>query len=161
MNELHNATQELHELKAKLVVYEKLIEELSAPIIPSIVPDTILVPITGVLSVERFMLIQEKIVRRIADNNVYTAILDFTDISTLEVENNMGYESLSRQINELVNILSLMGTETIFVGFSSTFAQQLILSNVADFSQIRVYINFRAALQYLLEQKGLEIVEKK
>ncbi|AXI01357.1 STAS domain-containing protein [Sporosarcina sp. PTS2304] len=136
-------------------------EELSAPIIPSIVPDTILVPITGVLSVERFMLIQEKIVRRIADNNVYTAILDFTDISTLEVENNMGYESLSRQINELVNILSLMGTETIFVGFSSTFAQQLILSNVADFSQIRVYINFRAALQYLLEQKGLEIVEKK
>ncbi|PIC64882.1 histidine kinase [Sporosarcina sp. P13] len=161
MNKVQDTTEEIIALKEKIIVYEKLIEELSAPIIPSIVPDTILVPLTGVLSVQRFMLIQEKIVRRIPSNDILTVIIDFTDISTLEVEENMGYDNLSEKINELVSVLKLMGTETIFVGFSPAFAQHLILSKVDNFNQIRAFTNFRAGLQYLLDQKGMEIVEKK
>ncbi|ARK26213.1 hypothetical protein SporoP37_07090 [Sporosarcina sp. P37] len=156
-----NLAEEVKELKEKIIVYEQLIEELSAPIIPSIVPDTILVPVTGALSVGRFMHIQNKLVQRIADNTVYTVIFDFTDISALAVEENMGYELLSEKINELVSVLKLMGTETLFVGFSPAFAQNLVLSNVGKFDQFRAFTNFREGLQYLLEQKGLEIIRKK
>ncbi|WP_196796879.1 STAS domain-containing protein [Sporosarcina sp. P33] len=161
MNKEMNLAEEVKELKEKIIVYEQLIEELSAPIIPSIVPDTILVPITGALSVGRFMHIQNKLVQRIADNTVYTVIFDFTDISALAVEENMGYELLSEKINELVSVLKLMGTETLFVGFSPAFAQNLVLSNVGKFDQFRAFTNFREGLQYLLEQKGLEIIRKK
>ena len=107
------------------------------------------------------MHIQEKIVQRISDNNILTVVFDFTDISTLAVEENMGYELLSEKINELVSVLQLMGTETVFVGFSPEFAQNLILSNVSNFNQIRAFTNFREGLRYLLDQKGMEIVYKK
>lgn len=161
MNEEVRAAQEVHELKEKIIAYEKIIEDLSAPIIPSIVPETILVPLTGALSVGRFMHIQNKIVDRISEHIVHTAVIDFTDISTLAIEENMGYELLSEKINELVSVLQLMGTETVFVGFSPEFAQNLILSNVSKFNTIRAFTNFREGLRYLLDKKGLEIVSKK
>ena len=161
MNVEISSTHEIKELKEQIIAYEKIIEDLSAPIIPSIVPETILVPLTGVLSVGRFMHIQNKIVQRISANIVHTAVIDFTDISTLAIEENMGYELLSEKINELVSVLQLMGTETVFVGFSPVFAQNLILSNVSDFNRIRAFTNFREGLRYLLDKKGMEIVYKK
>ncbi|ARK21310.1 STAS domain-containing protein [Sporosarcina ureae] len=161
MNKETSSTQQIKELKEKIVAYEKIIEDLSAPIIPSIVPETILVPLTGALSVGRFIHIQDKVVQRISSNNIHTVVFDFTDIGSFSVEENMGYELLSEKINELVSVLQLMGTETVFVGFSPEFAQNLILSNVSNFNQIRAFTNFRESLQYLLEIKGLEIVSKK
>ena len=161
MNGKKSSAEEIKELKEQIIAYEKVIEDLSAPIIPSIVPETILVPLTGVLSVGRFIHIQDKIVERISSNIVYTVVIDFTDIGTLAVEENMGYELLSEKINELVSILKLMGTETIFVGFSPDFAQNLILSNASNFNQIRAFTNFREGLRYLLDQKGMEIIKKK
>lgn len=161
MIEENDAIQEITELKEQIITYEKLVEDLSAPIIPSIVPETILVPLTGALSVGRFIHIQNKIVERISSTSVNTAVIDFTDVSTLAVEENMGYELLSEKINELISVLKLMGTETIFVGFSPDFAQNLILSNVAEFAQIKAFTNFREGLRYLLDQKGMEIVYKK
>lgn len=161
MNNEISSAQEIKELKEQIIAYEKIIEDLSAPIIPSIVPETILVPLTGALSVGRFMHIQDKIVQRIASNNIHTVVFDFTDIGTLSVEENMGYELLSEKINELISVLQLMGTETVFVGFSPAFAQNLILSNVSTFNQIRAFTNFREGLRYLLDIKGLEIVSKK
>ncbi|WP_303969091.1 STAS domain-containing protein [Sporosarcina ureae] len=160
MNKETSSTQQIKELKEKIEAYEKIIEDLSAPIIPSIVPETILVPLTGALSVGRFIHIQDKVVQRISSNNIHTVVFDFTDIGSFSVEENMGYELLSEKINELVSVLQLMGTETVFVGFSPEFAQNLILSNVSNFNRIRAFTNFRESLQYLLEIKGLEIVNK-
>lgn len=161
MNAESSSAQELNELKEQIIAYEKIIEDLSAPIIPSIVPETILVPLTGALSVGRFMHIQDKIVQKISANITHTVVIDFTDIGTLAVEENMGYELLSEKINELVSVLQLMGTETVFVGFSPEFAQNLILSNVSNFNRIRAFTNFREGLRYLLDKKGMEIVYKK
>ena len=161
MSEENNSAQEIKELKEQIIAYEKLIEDLSAPVIPSIVPETILVPLTGALSVGRFVHIQSKIVDRISSTIITTVVIDFTDISTLAVEENMGYELLSEKINELVSVLKLMGTETVFVGFSPHFAQNLILSNVSKFAQFKAFTNFREGLRYLLDQKGMEIVYKK
>ncbi|PIC72590.1 STAS domain-containing protein [Sporosarcina sp. P17b] len=122
MNKETSSTQQIKELKEQIIAYERVIEDLSAPIIPSIVPETILVPLTGALSVGRFIHIQDKVVQRISSNNIHTVVFDFTDIGSFSVEENMGYELLSEKINELVSALQLMGTETVFVGFSPEFA---------------------------------------
>lgn len=163
MNEVTDITAkfpEVEELQQKIKMYEKMIEDLSAPIIPSIVPDTILVPLTGTLTVERFGLIQDKIVQGLVEQGIDTVVIDFTAIGTLAVEENMGYGPLSEKIHELVNVLKLMGTEAIFVGFSPAFAQHLILSNSNGFGDIHTFATFRAGLKYLLDQKGMEIVPK-
>lgn len=152
--------EEIKELKAQIVAYEKLIEDLSAPIIPSIVPDTILVPLMGALSVERFGNIQRKIVQSIAEQPVHTVIIDFTSIGALEVEEKMSYEKLSGMINELVSLLKLMDAEALFVGFSPAFAQNLVLSNASTYNQIKAFVNFREGLQYLLKKKGMELIQK-
>lgn len=164
MNEVQEMTKklpEVEELQRKIEMYEQLIEDLSAPIIPSIVPDTILVPLTGTLTVERFGLIQNRIVQGIAEQGIEAVVIDFTAISTLAVEENMGYGPLSEKIHELVSVLKLMGTEALFVGFSPAFAQHLILSDTDSFLDIHTFSTFRAGLEYLLDLKGLEIVPKK
>ncbi|MGG3891295.1 STAS domain-containing protein [Metabacillus fastidiosus] len=157
MNDLN---QELIELREKLKGYEDLIKQLSAPIIPSIVPNAFLVPLNGILSVERFHHIQEIIVNGIAREKADTVLIDFTGISSLEVEDSMGYQLLNEKINDLVNALNLMGVETLFVGFSPQFAQNLILSNGSNLMNIKAYDKFKTGLQYLLDKKGLEIRKK-
>lgn len=161
VTELPIKLPKVEELQRKIEMYEKMIEDLSAPIIPSIVPDTILVPLTGTLTVERFILIQDRIVQGIAEQGIEAVVIDFTAISTLAVEENMGYGPLSDKIHELVNVLKLMGTEALFVGFSPAFAQHLILSKTNGFGDIHTFATFRAGLEYLLDQKGMEIVSKK
>lgn len=48
-------------LEKRVEEYEAAIADMTAPIIPSIIPQTILVPITGLLMAERFEKITAKI----------------------------------------------------------------------------------------------------
>ncbi|MEC2073420.1 STAS domain-containing protein [Alkalihalophilus marmarensis] len=149
--------EEIQLLKDSIREKEELIEELSAPIIPSIIPKTILVPLTGALTHERFATIQEKIVNRIPQEKADSVIIDFTAISYREV-GDLGMEQLGDRISKLRDSLRLMGVETIFTGFSSTFVQEIIRSGI-DTSQLVVHSTFRTGLQYLMKKKGLELVE--
>ncbi|PAD34754.1 MULTISPECIES: STAS domain-containing protein [Terribacillus] len=153
--------EELHleneRLKKKLAEYEGMIKELSAPMIPSIVPNTILVPLTGTFSVERFTHIQEKIVGSVVDVDADTVIIDLTGINYLDIDT-IGYGELSANIKNLTEALKLMGVETIFVGFSAKLVQKLVLSN-SGFQGFKSYSTFRSALKSLLKQKGMEIRE--
>jgi rsbT co-antagonist protein RsbR len=66
----------LQELELKIQEYETIISEMSAPIIPSIVPETILVPITGLIRAERFEKIREKLLHFLHNKEIETAIID-------------------------------------------------------------------------------------
>ncbi|WP_093880885.1 STAS domain-containing protein [Terribacillus saccharophilus] len=154
IEELH---QENEQLKKKLAEYEGMIKELSAPMIPSIVPNTILVPLTGTFSVERFTHIQDKIVGSVVDADADTVIIDLTGINYLDIDT-VGYRELSANIKNLTEALKLMGVETIFVGFSAKLVQKLVLSN-SGFQGFKSYSTFRSGLKSLLKQKGMEIRE--
>ncbi|WP_238323420.1 hypothetical protein [Planococcus antarcticus] len=52
-----DSQQEIQQLKEQLIYYQKLIKNMSAPIIPSVVPKTILVPIAGFIFTDRFDMI--------------------------------------------------------------------------------------------------------
>ncbi|WP_078596029.1 STAS domain-containing protein [Evansella clarkii] len=159
-NSEKSESQELIELKERNKQYQNEIYELSTPIIPSIVPNTILVPLMGKLTSERLEHIQEKLVNNIHKQSADTVLIDFTGISSYGVEENMEYDFLMGQIHNLVDSLRLMGAETLFVGLSPKLVQKLVSSNVRGLTELNAHATFRTGLQYLLDKKGLEIREK-
>ncbi|WP_097038462.1 hypothetical protein [Terribacillus aidingensis] len=91
--------QEIEQLKTKVAKYETIIKELAAPMIPSIVPNTMLVPLTGTFTVERFVAIQNTIVNSVVKADTDTVVIDLTGINYLDI-NDRGYQELSANINQ-------------------------------------------------------------
>lgn len=149
--------EEIKELQQKINEYETMVAAFLAPIIPSIIPQTILVPITGVLSTERFEGIRTHILQSI-ESEVDSAIIDFTAIGQKEI-GTLDLRELSIHIEQLTASLKLMGVHTYYVGFSPAIAQEMIKAQI-DLQGIKVYANFRSALEYLMEQKGLVFQKK-
>lgn len=152
-------SKEIDELRARLKEYELLIEELSAPMIPSIIPETILVPLMGTLTEQRFKLIQEKLLDTIANDGSDTVLIDFTGINLKDVDR-MGLDGLSCQVSQLNSALDVMGVKTVFVGFSPEFVRAIVTAGV-DVSRYHVHANFRTALQSVMREKGIEFINLK
>jgi len=146
-------------LRAKLKEYELLIEELSAPIIPSVIPDTILVPLMGTLTEQRFQLIQTKILESVSVDHSDTILIDFTGISIKDVSQ-MGLVGLSNQVTQLKKALDIMGVETIFSGFSPEFVRAIVGAGV-DVDNLKVHASFRTALQHVMKEKRLDFMSMK
>ena len=144
---------EIFELKRQLWEQEELIREISVPIIPSIIPETILVPITGKLSSERFDMITSKILETSHANEVATVIIDFTAISEREIGE---VELFGSYIQQLTAAVRLMGIQILFVGFGPAVIQLLISSGLSNSQDIKTFLTFRTALQYLMMEKGME-----
>ncbi|MGD6805130.1 STAS domain-containing protein [Rossellomorea vietnamensis] len=157
MSESQTPEEEIRQLRERVEECEKLIDELSTPIIPSIIPETMLVPLTGSLNEKRLDNIQKKVLFSIQKQKADTVLIDFTGISHLEVEE-LGLQNLIYRISELQAGLNLMGVETIFVGFKPNFAHEMVISGV-DTSKFITHATFRDGLKYLMSKKGLEFIE--
>lgn len=151
--EVQQLKQEIKDLKEQLAQSEQLIMDISAPIIPSIVPETILVPITGRLSPDRF----EKIITKILDvsygEDINTIIVDFSAISEKEIGE---IDIFGTYIHNMAKAIGLMGIETLFVGFTPSLTQVMINSGVRELHGIKSFLTFRTALQYLMREKDIE-----
>jgi rsbT co-antagonist protein RsbR len=55
--------KEIETLKEKIAFYERVLYETSTPIIPSIIADTILIPITGYMDQKRFDSIRSRVLK--------------------------------------------------------------------------------------------------
>lgn len=153
--ELKELQDEIIQLKQQLETHEKLIDELSVPIIPSVIPETLLVPLTGTLTIERFQNIVTKLLFNIDVSETDTVLIDFTGIYLKDL-NLLSHESLSNQISQLKTALDIMGVETIFVGFSPEMAR-VIVTNGLDINRFKIQANFRTALSQLMKDKGLKL----
>ncbi|KIL53018.1 STAS domain-containing protein [Jeotgalibacillus campisalis] len=159
MNDIEKLTHENLVLTKKVQELESTIEDLSAPIISSIIPDTILVPLLGQLSDYRFNHIQSKILQGCVNRQIEHAVIDFTGLTYEDLDEN-GFELLSRQIDDLTGALQLMGIETLYVGFSPILIQRMVEYGQINLATIHAFSTFRTALQYLMDKKGL-VFEKK
>ncbi|OXS54180.1 hypothetical protein [Rossellomorea vietnamensis] len=151
--EVQRLKQEVKELKEKLAQSEELIKDISAPIIPSIIPETILIPITGRLSPERFEMIISKILDFSYGGDINTIIVDFSAISEKEIGE---IDIFGTYIHNMANAIGLMGIETLFVGFTPALTQVMINSGVRELQGIKTFLTFRTALQYLMREKDME-----
>ncbi|PGT90426.1 MULTISPECIES: STAS domain-containing protein [Bacillaceae] len=141
----------VEKLETKIKEYEEVILEMSAPIIPSIVPDTILVPITGILLEERFEKIRIKILSYIQTHDIETAIIDMTDITLDKIEQ-IGMRELGNEIHQLTDAIFLMGVEPYYVGLSPQLIKEIVSTGV----QIKAesFSTFQSALKHLMKKKG-------
>ena len=148
------------ELKEKIAALQKEILEMSVPVIPAVVPGTIIVPLLGRLSVERLHGIQAKVAEIAAEENVEAVIVDFTGIYIADVEASIGYEQLGREVVDLAKTLELIGVDMYFAGLSPKFVQMLVLSDAEPFTTIKAFATNRHAIKYVLKRKGFQLVKQ-
>ncbi|MCM3595238.1 STAS domain-containing protein [Metabacillus idriensis] len=148
---------EILELKKQLAASAEIIKEISVPIIPSIIPDTILVPITGRLSSERFDQIISKILEVSHSDEISTVIVDFSAISEKEI---WELDLFGSYIHNMTSAIRLMGIQILYVGFGPALTQLLVTSGLTNFNEIQSFLTFRTALQYLMSQKGMEFEQQ-
>lgn len=146
-------TERIKELEQKIKEYETIISEMSAPVIPSIIPHTILVPITGLIRAERFDKIRVKLLNYIHNKEIETAIIDLTDITGERVED-VCLEEIGRELQLMASSMSLMGVRTFFVGMNTELVKRMVLDGIILDAQ--TFSTFQSALQYLMKENRLE-----
>ncbi|RFU68117.1 STAS domain-containing protein [Peribacillus saganii] len=151
-NEEELLQEKIKELTQQVNELETLVQNVSVPIIPSIIPDTILIPVSGEVSVSRFDLVIPKILNYVNNVNIDSVILDFSAITLKEVENLV---ILVRYIESLTSSLKLMGIQVLIVGFTPLFAQELVRSELPFVKELNAFSSFKTALQFLMKEKGL------
>lgn len=147
-------TQELEvqRLKERITYYENIINNMSAPVIPSVVPDTIMIPIAGYMFKERFDMIQSKTLQYVGNHrDTENAIFDFTGVLVEDVAS-FDYNDLATEIYQINNSLKLMGIRPIYVGFNPRFVREIVHAGIQV--EIETYVSFRAALQRLLKENN-------
>lgn len=147
--------QEIAKLKEELAYYKNIVHSQSSPVIPSIVPKTILVPIAGYIYRERFNNIELSVMEYISEHReVENAIFDYTAVTTDDLSS-MDYNELAIAISNLNSSLKLMGIRPIYVGFNPKLIQEIVRNSIHV--DIETFQSFRTALQGLLHEtkKGL------
>jgi len=141
---------EIRQLKAKIASYERVLLETAAPIIPSIVENTILVPISGHTSQDRFNLIRTRVLDYVGDHRgTVCAVFDFTGLDLNDVEV-FDFNILTFEITQLNNTLKLMGVRPIFVGFNPRIVKEIVHAGIH--MEIESFANFKASLKTLLTE---------
>ncbi|AYC30060.1 STAS domain-containing protein [Paenisporosarcina cavernae] len=141
---------ELQMLREKVERYVEIIRNMSTPIIPSIVPSTILIPIAGYIDQTRFEAIRSKTLAYIGNSrDTERAIFDFTGV-TIEDVASFDYNSLASEIFQLNDSMALMGVRPIYVGFNPRFVREIVHAGIQV--EIETYVTFRAALQQLIRE---------
>lgn len=150
--------KEISELKDLVKYYEMVIKNMSAPIIPSIVPKTILIPIAGIISADRFELIRTKALQYAGEHReTECVIFDFTGVQSEDIQT-FDYNELASELTALNNSLRLMGLRAIYVGFNPRFVREIVHAGIQV--ELEVYQNFRAALKEILDEKKTVLTTK-
>ena len=143
---------EIQELKEQIKYYQGIIKNMASPIIPSVVPSTILVPIAGQLFKERFDSIRTNTLAYIGNNrDTEKAIFDFTGVTVEDIQA-FDYTELTDELYQLNNSLKLMGVRPIYVGFNPRFVREIVQAGIQV--ELESHISFRAALQQLIKENN-------
>ena len=136
---------------------EAIIQKVSVPMIPSIIPDTLLVPLTFDISVNYFDQVIQIILNYVNNTEFDSIILDFSGFILKDCDN---LELFSKNIDNLVSSLKIMGIQVLVVGLSPTFVKDLILCQLPFMNSLPTFSTFKAALEWLMKEKGLVLTRK-
>ncbi|ANU12556.1 hypothetical protein B481_1842 [Planococcus halocryophilus Or1] len=142
--------QEIKQLQEQLVYFKKLIKNMSAPIIPSVVPKTILVPIAGFIFTDRFDMIRTAVLEYAEKHrDTERVIFDFTGVTTDDLME-FDYNGLASELSQLNSALGLMGLRAIYVGFNPLFVREIVHAGIQV--ELEVYTTFKVALEHVLNE---------
>ncbi|MFJ7640315.1 STAS domain-containing protein [Peribacillus sp. NPDC097264] len=128
---------------------QEVMEELATPIVQTMLSDVLLVPLIGRIDEWRMGSLQSTVLQKCNDSHAEVMILDFSGITYTQDDN------MFSLLDQLVGALALMGTETMFVGFTPAVVRQIIK---LDFShQVKSFLSFAQAMEYIVKQRGITI----
>ncbi|KWW12582.1 hypothetical protein AS888_09480 [Peribacillus simplex] len=139
------ATDSLQQIKENQAV----MEELATPIVQTVLKDVLLFPMIGGVDDWRMESMQSKILQKCAELQAEVLIIDFSGI-TFREESDMLF-----LLEQLVGALSLMGTETIVVGFTPDVAKRIVKLDLAN--QVKAFLSFAQAMKFIFKQRGLAL----
>ena len=144
-------------LTERIKELEAIVQKVSVPMIPSIIPDTLLVPLTFDISVKYFDQVIQIILNYVNDTEFDSIILDFSGFILKDCDN---LELFSKNIDNLVSSLKVMGIQVLVVGLSPVFVKDLVLCQLPFMNSLPSFSTFKAALQWLMKEKGLILTKK-
>jgi rsbT co-antagonist protein RsbR len=117
--------------------------------------DVLHVPLTGVLTRERMNLLQTKVLEACSERNASYVMFDFTGITELTDD---VWAIFAVHLEDTRKMLQLLGTRSIYAGFSPLMVQNLVRSGIDP--QVKTFGLFHQAMQYITAQKGYEVRKK-
>ncbi|MFD6209795.1 STAS domain-containing protein [Peribacillus sp. NPDC060253] len=133
----------------KIKENQEVMEELATPIVQTFLKDVLLIPLIGRIDDWRMESMQSTVLQKCADFHAEVLIMDFSGIIFTKESNVLSL------LDQLVGALSLMGTETMFVGFTPDVVKQIEKLDFAN--QVEAFLSFAQAMEYLFKQRGLAI----
>lgn len=126
-----------------------LIEELSTPVLPSVLDNTLFVPLIGNFDENRMEHLKETVLHEVVRRGSDYLIFDMSGIRAME--NN----SMIAQFHNFNETVALTGVETYFVGFTRDLVKSFIAGGVKVES--KSFPHYRQAVLHILKQEGLEL----
>jgi len=144
--------QEQVRLREDLITtQERLIEELSTPIIP-VTDDVLVMPLVGSIDNPRAQRIIEALLKEIEDHLAQIVILDITGVPQVDSD-------VANYLMQAALAARLLGTEAVLVGITPQVAQAFVDLDV-DLTGIVTRSNLQSGVEYALSQVGLHIARK-
>ncbi|MEM4222232.1 MAG: STAS domain-containing protein [archaeon] len=139
------------ELERLAMQQEKVIQELSTPIIK--VWDSVLVlPVIGIVDSKRAEEMMEKLLFRVVQEQIRYTIIDLTGVTAIDTRT-VGF------FLQMIKASMLIGTNCIVSGISPSIAQTITKMGL-EFPVLTVR-DLRDALKYVFSEVGMEIKERK
>jgi PAS domain S-box-containing protein len=144
--------QEQDRLREDLIsAQQRLIEELSIPIIP-VTDDVLVVPLIGSIGYARAQRIIEALLKGIEDCQAQIVILDITGVPQVDSE-------VANHLMQAALAARLLGTESMLVGITPQVAQAFVDLDI-DLSGIVTRSDLQSGIEYALSRMGLHITKK-
>jgi rsbT co-antagonist protein RsbR len=131
-----------------LVARERLISELSAPLIP-ITGSILVLPLIGSIDSARAQQIMESLLNGIESYDASVVIIDVTGVPLMDT-------GVANHLLQMTDAASLVGARTILVGITPRVAQTIIELGV-DLSSITTRSNLQGGVEYALRLQGQHI----
>lgn len=145
--------QEISALKKELAHYQSIINEMTVPLLDSVIPDVLLMPLNGHLFNERIDAINDKLFTYLAKNRHITIlVIDFTGISPLNIKYITGTD-LSDAIKKSNSTMKLLGIRSIYTGMHPEVVFELVKSGFVE--KLETYLTYKDAITKIAAEKNL------
>lgn len=141
---------ENNQLKDKIAEYELILSSMSAPVIESFLGNVMLVPLSGILTLERINNIDQDIFNYVAEHPLSECmIMDFTGIDVSDF-NYIDLHLLTERFEKLNKTLAIMGIRVLHSGMNPAVVRHFIMTGYSLPSES--FPSFRTALQQLVRE---------
>lgn len=148
--ELEKSLREQARLREEVItVQQRLIQELSTPIIP-VTDEVLVLPLIGSIDTRRAQQIMETMLDEISRQQARVIIIDITGVPVVDT-------GVADHLINTTQAARLLGTECVLVGIAPEVAQTIVQLGI-HLTQLTTLSNLQAGIEYALRRTGKRIV---